>query len=286
MIKNKIWHETFHCHLGQYFLIDKILYQKKNQYHDIKIFHNSIMGNIMTIDDVVQTTEKDEFIYHEMLSHVPIFSHGLVKDVLIIGGGDGGTLREVCKHKNISNITMVEIDINIINLCKKYFPNHSDNAYNDSRLKLIIDDGLNFIKNTHQKFDLIISDSTDPIGCGKNLFLSEFYLNCKKNLKKNGIFVAQNGTSFLQIDEIFLTYKNLKKYFHDCTFYQAIVPTYYGGAIMFAWGSDNQKLRYIDQKILKSRIKEKKIIFKYYNPKIHISSFSLPQYIINKLDTS
>ncbi|QCI17039.1 polyamine aminopropyltransferase [Buchnera aphidicola (Aphis helianthi)] len=286
MINKQIWHEKLHCHLGQYFLIDKILYQKKNKYHDIKIFDNLVMGKIMTIDDIVQTTEKDEFIYHEMLSHVPIFSHGFIKDVLIIGGGDGGILREICKHKSINSITMVEIDINIINLCKKYFPNHSNNAYEDARLQLIIDDGLNFVKNTNKKFDLIISDSTDPVGSGESLFFPDFYLNCKKNLKKNGIFVAQNGISFFQINEIISTYKNLKKYFHDTTFYQATIPTYYGGAMMFAWGSDNIKLRLITLEQLISRIKKTKLIFNYYNPQIHISSFALPQYIINTLDKS
>ncbi|QCI18198.1 polyamine aminopropyltransferase [Buchnera aphidicola (Aphis nasturtii)] len=286
MINNKIWHEKLHCHLGQYFLIDKMLYQEKNKHHDIKIFNNSVMGKMMTIDDIVQTTEKDEFIYHEMLSHIPIFSHGDIKDVLIIGGGDGGILRELCRHKNINNITMVEIDINIINLCKKYFPKHSNNAYEDPRLKLIIDDGLHFVKKTTNKFDLIISDSTDPIGPGKNLFISEFYLYCKKILKKNGIFVAQNGISFFQKDEIVSTYKNLKKYFYDTSFYQAAIPSYYGGTMMFAWGSDNIKLRLTHIEQLKSRIKKTKLIFNYYNPQTHISSFALPQYIINMLNES
>ncbi|WP_343154437.1 polyamine aminopropyltransferase [Buchnera aphidicola (Aphis aurantii)] len=286
MTNKKIWHEQLHCHLGQYFLIDKILYQEKNKYHDIKIFDNVVMGKVMTIDDIVQTTEKDEFIYHEMLSHVPIFSHGLIKDVLIIGGGDGGILREVCKHKNIDNITMVEIDINIVNLCKKYFPDHSNNAYEDPRLELIINDGLNFIKQTDKKFDLIISDSTDPVGPGKNLFISDFYLNCKKKLKKNGIFVAQNGVSFFQTKEIILTYENLKKYFFDANFYQASIPTYYGGTMMFAWGSDNIEFRLNNLKKLKSRIKKSKLSFNYYNPRIHIGSFYLPQYIINALNKS
>ncbi|QFQ32053.1 polyamine aminopropyltransferase [Buchnera aphidicola] len=286
MINNKIWHEKLHCHLGQYFLIDTMLYQKKNKHHDIKIFNNSVMGNIMTIDDIVQTTEKDEFIYHEMLSHVPIFSHGNIKDVLIIGGGDGGILREICKHKNIKNITMVEIDVNIVNLCKKYFPKHSNNAYEDPRLKLIIDDGLSFVKKTNEKFDLIISDSTDPVGPGKNLFISKFYLYCKKILKKNGIFVSQNGIPFFQKNEIISTHKNLKKYFYDTSFYQAAIPSYYGGIMIFAWGSDNIELRLIDLEKLKFRIKKTKLIFNYYSPQIHISSFVLPQYIINTLDES
>lgn len=250
------------------------------------IFQNSIFGKIMVIDDIVQTTENDEFIYHEMLTHIPIFAHGSIKNVLIIGGGDGGILREVCRHKNIKKITMVEIDINIINLCKKYFPNHSNNAYEDSRLKLVIDDGLNFTKNTKEKFDLIISDSTDPVGCGKNLFISEFYFNCKNCLTQNGIFVAQNGIFFLQKNETILTYKNLKKYFYDTKFYQANIPTYYGGIMMFAWGTNNIEFRKNSFINIQSRIKNTKLAFNYYNAKIHISSFYLPQYILNALNES
>lgn len=284
MDHKKTWHEKLYCHLGQYFLIEEMLYQNTTSHHKVMVFKNSVFGKVMIIDDIVQTTESDEFIYHEMLTHVPIFSHGLIKNVLIIGGGDGGILREVCRHKTIQNITMVEIDSNIIDLCKKYFPNHSQNAYEDSRLKLIIDDGLNFTRNTKEKFDLIISDSTDPIGYGKNLFLSEFYLNCKNCLKKNGIFVAQNGVFFLQKKESILTYTNLKKHFYDTRFYQANIPTYYGGIMIFAWGSNNIGSRKNNLEEIQSRIKYTKLAFNYYNAKIHISSFYLPQYILNALD--
>lgn len=286
MINENIWHEKLHRHIGQYFSIDKILYQKKNKYHDIIIFQNSIMGRIMAIDGVVQTTEKDEFIYHEMLTHVPIFCHGLIKNVLIVGGGDGGILREICRHNSIENITMVEIDLNVIDLCKKFFPKHSNNTYKDPRLKIIIDNGLNFIKTTKEKFDLIISDSTDPIGCGKDLFLSEFYFYCKNHLLKNGIFVGQNGVFFLQKNNVNQTYKNLKKNFNDVSFYQATIPSYYGGIMMFSWGTDNMDLRKINIKNLQKRIKHTKLAFNYYNSKIHISSFYLPEYIINTLDKS
>lgn len=284
MADKKIWHEKLYCHLGQHFLIDKLLYKNKTDYQEIMIFENSFFGKIMVIDDIVQTTEKDEFIYHEMLTHIPIFSHGSIKNVLIIGGGDGGILREVCRHKNIESITMVEIDRNVIELCKKFFPRHNNNSYKDSRLKLIIDDGLNFIKKTEEKFDLIISDSTDPIKYGKNLFSSEFYFHCKNSLDKNGIFVAQNGVFFLQKNESILAFKKLKKYFHDTRFYHATIPTYYGGIMMFAWGSNNIELRKNSLKNLQSRIKYTKLDFNYYNAKIHISSFYLPQYILNELD--
>ncbi|QCI22084.1 polyamine aminopropyltransferase [Buchnera aphidicola] len=280
----RVWHEKLYYHLGQYFVIDELLYKNKTNYQEVIIFRNSFLGKVIAIDGIVQTTEKDEFIYHEMLTHVPIFTHGSIKNVLIIGGGDGGILREVCRHKTIENITMVEIDKNIIDLCKKFFPKHSDNAYEDPRLKLIIDDGLNFIKKTKEKFDLIISDSTDPVKHGKNLFLSEFYFNCKHRLQKDGVFVAQNGVFFLQKNESIITFKNLKKYFYDTRLYQATIPTYYGGIMIFAWGTNNIECRKNHLKNLKSRIKDTKLTFNYYNAKIHISSFYLPQYVLNELN--
>lgn len=284
MERKTTWNERLYSHFGQYFVIEQLLYKSRTDYQDIMIFKSSVFGKVMVIDNIVQTTEKDEFIYHEMLVHVPIFSHGSIKNILIVGGGDGGILREACRHKNIEKITMVEIDYHIIELCKKFFPNHSNESYEDSRVKLIIDDGLNFVKHTKEKFDLIISDSTDPIGYGKNLFLSEFYLNCKKCLNKDGIFVAQNGVFFFQRKEAILTYKKLKKIFQDTKFYQAAIPTYYGGIMMFAWGTNNMKCYKNNLKEIQSRIKNSALDFNYYNAKIHISSFCLPQYILNELD--
>ncbi|QCI21520.1 polyamine aminopropyltransferase [Buchnera aphidicola (Hyadaphis tataricae)] len=286
MDQKNTWHEKLYCHLGQYFTVDELLYKGKTDYQNVMIFKNSIFGKILVIDDIVQTTEKDEFIYHEMLTHLPIFAHNSIESVLIIGGGDGGILREVCKHEHIRNITMVEIDQKIIDLCNIFFPNHSNHAYEDSRVKLIIDDGFNFTKITKKKFDLIISDSTDPVNYGKNLFLSEFYYNCKNCLHKNGIFVAQNGVFFLQKNETISSYKILNKIFYDTRLYQAAIPTYYGGIMIFAWGTDNIELRKQSLTTLQSRIKHTKLTFNYYNSKIHISSFYLPQYILNELKNS
>ncbi|QNS01926.1 MAG: polyamine aminopropyltransferase [Buchnera aphidicola (Pentalonia nigronervosa)] len=287
MTQKQTWHEKLYLHAGQYFLIDKLLYKKKNQYQEIVIFKNSILGYVMAIDGIIQTTEKDEFIYHEMLTHVPMFTHGNIKNVLIIGGGDGGILREICRHKNIKHITMVEIDIDIINLCKKYFPKHNCRAYQDSRLTLVIDDGLSFIKKTKTKFDLIISDSTDPINHGKNLFSSEFYSTCKIRLDKDGIFVSQNGVPFFQKKTLLLTHKKLKKFFCNTNFYQASIPTYYGGIMTFAYATNNAGFfKNININDLQLRIKSTKLSFNYYNAKIHIGSFFLPQYILNMLEKS
>lgn len=281
--KKEIWIERLHQNLGQYFTIDNIIYHNKTAHQDLIIFENSKMGRIMALDNVVQTTERDEFIYHEMMTHVPLFAHGYAKKVLIIGGGDGGILREVCRHKYLKSITMVEIDASVVEFSRQYLPNHSAGAYNDPRFKLIIDDGVDFVKKTHKKFDLIISDCTDPIGPGERLFSSDFYQGCINCMNKNGILVAQNGVCFLQQDEVINSYQKLSFYFKDYSFYQASIPSYYGGIMIFSWASQTKKIRQTPLKILKYRFKKSDIICRYYTPKLHLSSFALPQYLLDLL---
>lgn len=167
MTDKEMWYETLHAGFGQYFSVDKVLYREQTGHQDLVIFENSALGRVMTLDGVVQTTERDEFIYHEMMTHVPLLAHGAAKHVLIIGGGDGAMLREVSRHQNIEKITMVEIDAGVVTFCKQYLPNHSQGAYDDPRFTLVIDDGVNFVSQTGEKFDVIISDCTDPIGPGK-----------------------------------------------------------------------------------------------------------------------
>ena len=153
---------------------------------DLIIFENAAFGRVMAPDGVVQTTERDEFIYHEMMTHVPLLAHGHAKHVLIIGGGDGAMLREVSRHRSIETITMVEIDAGVVSFCRQYLPNHNAGSYDDPRFNLVIDDGVNFVNQTTQTFDVIISDCTDPIGPGASLFTSSFYEGCKRCLNPGG----------------------------------------------------------------------------------------------------
>ncbi|SNY68334.1 polyamine aminopropyltransferase [Pantoea sp. GL120224-02] len=283
MAQNEMWYETLHAGFGQYFTVDKLLYRDKTAHQDLVIFENAAFGRVMALDGVVQTTERDEFIYHEMMTHVPILAHGKAKRVLIIGGGDGAMLREVLRHQTIEQITMVEIDAGVVSFCKTYLPNHSAGAYDDPRLNLVIDDGVNFVTQTQEKFDVIISDCTDPIGPGESLFTSEFYAGCKQALNPGGIFVAQNGVCFLQQDEAINSHRKLGHYFSDVSFYQAAIPTYYGGIMTFAWASDNEMLRQWDAVTLQSRFDDAGLRCRYYNPAIHVGSFALPQYLLNAL---
>ncbi|NIF21152.1 polyamine aminopropyltransferase [Candidatus Pantoea multigeneris] len=283
MSEKPTWNETLHNGFGQYFSVDQPLYRDKTDHQDLVIFENAAFGRIMALDGVVQTTERDEFIYHEMMAHVPILAHGAAKSVLIIGGGDGGMLREVTRHPGVESITMVEIDAGVVSFCQQYLPNHSAGAYADPRFTLVIDDGVNFVTQTQQKFDVIISDCTDPIGPGESLFTSEFYAGCKNALHPGGIFVAQNGVCFLQQDEAVTSHRKLSHYFSDVSFYQAAVPTYYGGIMTFAWASDNPALRELDLPTLTSRFAAAGLRCRYYNPAIHLGSFALPQYLLDAL---
>lgn len=276
--------ETLYDSWGQQFTIDKIYFENKTDHQHLMIFHNALFGRVMALDGAVQTTEKDEFIYHEMMTHVPLFAHGNVERVLIIGGGDGGMLREVLRHPGVKHVTQVEIDQTVIEMCIQYFPNHSAGAYDDPRVNIVIDDGMNFVKNNTEKFDVVITDCTDPIGPGETLFSSEFYQGCANALTEHGIFVAQNGVCFMQLDEVTTTAKRLAPYFSDCHFYTAAVPTYVGGAMTFAWGSNNPSLRQKPLETIEAAFQKSSFKTRFYNPALHVGSFALPQYVLEALD--
>lgn len=283
MAEAKVWQETLHDQFGQYFAVDNVLYHEKTDHQDLIIFENRAFGRIMALDGVVQTTERDEFIYHEMMTHVPLLAHGNAKHVLIIGGGDGAMLREVTRHKNVETITMVEIDAGVVSFCRQYLPNHNAGSYDDPRFTLVIDDGVNFVNQTTQTFDVIISDCTDPVGPGESLFTSEFYQGCERALNPGGIFVAQNGVCFLQQDEAVGSHRKLSHYFGDVSFYQAAIPTYYGGIMTFAWATDDPALRQHDLKTIQTRFADAGLPCRYYNPAIHAAAFALPQYLNDAL---
>jgi spermidine synthase len=275
--------ETLYDAYGQEFRIDELLYEVKTDHQHLIIFHNAAFGRVMVLDGVVQTTEKDEFIYHEMLAHVPILAHGMTRRVLIIGGGDGGMLREVLRHRQITQVTQVEIDQQVIDMCRTYLPNHSNGAFDDPRVTIVIDDGLHFVQSNREAFDVIISDSTDPIGPGEALFKEAFYAGCKRCLTPGGVLVTQNGVAFMQPEEVETTARRLSRVFDDAYFYTAAVPTYIGGIMTFAWATDNLTLRRADINALKGRYASSGIKTRYYNPEIHRAAFALPQYVLEAI---
>lgn len=277
------YQETLYDGYGQRFSVDRMLHEVRTEHQHLVIFENARMGRVMALDGVIQTTEADEFIYHEMLTHVPILAHGAARRVLIIGGGDGGMLREVSKHASVEHITMVEIDGTVVDMCKEFLPNHSQGAFDDPRLNLVIDDGMRFVATTSEKFDVIISDSTDPIGPGEVLFSENFYQACHRCLNEGGVLVTQNGTPFMQLETVRNTAGRMNGLFADWHFYQAAVPTYIGGSMTFAWGSTNPALRQVDAGTLAQRFAASGIQTRYYNPAIHQGAFALPQYVLQAI---
>lgn len=271
--------ETLYDDWRQTFLVEKKLYEEKTKEQHMVIFENPRYGKVLALDGVIQTTQNDEFVYHEMLTHVPMIAHGHAKNVLIIGGGDGGIMREVLKHKTVEKVTLVEIDESVVTFSKEHLPTLSEGAFDDPRAEVIIQDGCQFVKNSPQKYDVIICDSTDPFGPGAVLFTPEFYGDCHALLTKGGIFVNQNGVPFLQPEELKSTLKNRKLHFQDVGFYLGVIPTYVGGFMAFGWATDQIENRNISLKELENRFQNIEGELKYYTPAIHQACFVLPKFV-------
>lgn len=273
------YREKLHQSYCQGFQVDKVLYEQRTEHQELIIFENTLFGRVMALDGIIQTTEKDEFIYHEMFAHMPLFAHPNPKRVLIVGGGDGGLLREVAKHQSIEHITMVEIDASVVEMAKTYLPKHSDGAFDDPRLTLVIADGLAYVQQCDEQFDVILSDSTDPVGPGAQLFTEAFYAGAQRCLKEDGFLVTQNGVSFMQLREIALTHQRLAPLFECHGFYAAAVPTYVGGNMHYAWASPSLHLPTIDETVIAERFAASELATRYYHPGLHRAACCLPQYV-------
>ena len=269
--------EQLHDGYAQAHRMDRVLYDSKTDHQRIVVFDSAQFGRVMTLDGVVQVTERDNFIYHEMLTHVPMIAHGSAKRVLIIGGGDGGMAREALRHP-VDQVTMVEIDAGVVEFCREYLPSISDGAFDDPRLDLQIADGADFMRDTDGGFDVIIVDSTDPVGPGEVLFTDHFYGHAKKALAPNGILVTQNGVPFLQGDELTGTLRAFQTLFADTYAYVAPVPTYQGGFMAFGWGTDSDA-RHVDLATVEERAAQIGLTGDYYTPEVHKAAFALPGYI-------
>lgn len=270
--------EALHGDHAQALRENDVLYDSKTAHQRLRVFENGIFGRVLTLDDVVQVTEKDNFIYHEMLTHVPILAHGAARRVLIVGGGDGGMAREVLRHDSVAHVTMVEIDAGVVEFSKQYLASISDGAFDDPRLDLVIADGAEFMRRDGPGYDVIIIDSTDPIGPGEVLFTDTFYGHAKRRLNPGGILVTQNGVPFLQGEELTNTMRAFQALFADATCYLATVPTYAGGPMAFGWGTDGDA-RAEPLAVLEARYAEAGIATDYYTPEVHKAAFALPGYV-------
>lgn len=274
--------EPLHDGWAQTLRADAVLYDSATEHQRLKVFQNAVFGRVLTLDDVVQTTEGDNFIYHEMMTHVPILAHGAARRVCIVGGGDGGMAREVLRHREVEAVTMVEIDAGVVDFSRQYLPMLSEGAFDDPRLTLVIADGADFMRETAGGFDVIIVDSTDPIGPGEVLFTDSFYGHAKRALAAGGILVTQNGVPFLQGDELTNTMRAFKALFRDASCYLATIPTYAGGPMAFGWGTDGTA-RDVTVETLQSRLAASGLTPDYYTPEVHKAAFALPGYILRRL---
>lgn len=273
--KNEKWFTEHHKGiLNMGFKYKKKLFEENSSYQNVKMIETEGYGNMLINDNIVMTCERDEFVYHEMIAHVPLFSHPEPKDILIIGGGDGGTAREVLKHKNLNQCTMVEIDSLVITACKKHLKATAI-AFDDSKLNLKIEDGFEFIARCESAFDIIIVDSSDPIGPSSILFSEKFYKNVHRALKKDGIVTAQAENPFYEMKIQKNILKICKGLFTKSGFYNYGNLTYPSGHWSFLFAS---KGPHPIKDFQKKRLKQSELSLRYYNEEMHKASFARAQF--------
>lgn len=273
----ELWYSENHTPNVKFSIkIDKQILSVQSDFQRIDIFDSFDFGRILTLDGFLMITEKDEFIYHEMITHVPMAVHPNAQNILVIGAGDGGTVRELCKYKCVKSIDLVEIDKKVVEVCKKHF-NQTACKLNDKRVKIYYEDGLKFVRNKTDLYDLIIVDSTDPFGPGEGLFTREFYGSCFKALKEDGILVNQHESPYYPQDAKAMqrAHKNIKAVFPLHKVYQAHIPTYPSGHWLFGFASK----KYSPYDLNKEKWNKLKIKTGYYNTELHEGAFKLPNYV-------
>lgn len=255
--------------------IKEILFQGQSKYQDVLVFRSTSFGVVLVLNGVIQCTERDEFTYQEMITHLPLNSHPNPKKVLVIGGGDGGVVREVLKYKEVQNVVLCEIDEMVIDICKKHLPSMAG-CLDDPRVTVHVGDGINYVKDHPGEFDVIITDAPDPFGVAEGLYAKDFYENIKNSLKPTGIMCCQGETSWFDMDLIKRILMDCQKIFPSVAYATGNTPTYVGGQMGYMLGSRNadakltQPLRqYTDEELEKMNVR-------YYSPEVHSAAFVLP----------
>ena len=257
--------------------VDKQLYTGESKFQKIEVLSTPEFGRVLVLDGFIMLTEKDEYVYHEMMVHVPMAVNPDIKNVLVIGAGDGGTIRELVRYKSIENIDMVEIDEQVVRVCKSYLP-FTAGKLGDGRVNIKYEDGLKFVRTKSDEYDLIIVDSTDPFGPGEGLFTKEFYGNCYKALKEDGILINQHESPFYPGDAAACqrAHKNIVESFPISKVYQAHIPTYPSGHWLFGFASKKyHPLKDLDE----TRWNMRGIPCRYYTTTLHKGAFYIPAYV-------
>lgn len=263
--------------------VDKQLHSEQSEYQRIDVFESEEFGRFLTLDGIMMLTEKDEFIYHEMITHVAMASNPDIKNVLVIGAGDGGTVRELTRYNTVENIDMVEIDKRVVEVCREFLPQTACRL-DDPRVNIFYDDGLRFVRGKENRYDLIIVDSTDPFGPGEGLFTGEFYGNCQNALTEKGILVNQHESPYYNEDAKAMqrAHKRIREFFDVCKVYQAHIPTYPSGHWLFGFASRVTDPLAADA----DRWNSLGITTGYYNTDLHRGCFAIPNYVKKLLESA
>ena len=265
---------------GLSFKVEKTLFSGQSKFQKVDVVKTRSHGNILLNDGIIMLSERDEFVYHEMIAHVPLFVHPSPKRVLVIGGGDGGTVREIIRHPEVERVVMVEIDEMVVNVCREHIPSVSC-ALDDPRVELLIEDGAKYVAGTQEKFDVIMVDSTDPIGPSIPLFSKAFYKNVTSVLASDGILISQAESPFYDQDLQRSMLMNQRPFFKKIHLYLFSTLTYAGGLWSFGYASESLcPIADFDP----ARVEKSGISTRYYNPGIHFSAFALPNFVSEGLN--
>lgn len=282
--KLDLWVEERHRDVvASRFKIKQTLFSGKSEFQTVDIVETYALGKMLLNDGLVMVTEKDEFVYHDMITHVPLFTHPNPKRVLIIGGGDGGTAREVLRHKSVEHCTMIEIDEMVVRACQEHIPQTASVLTGDPRLSLQFDDGVKFVRETQEKFDVILVDSTDPIGPSAPLFGPEFYQDVYRTLSDDGIVVAQGESPFYEVPMQQTLFKIVQNQFSQAHVYNFNNLSYPGGLWSFVYGSKGLHPTHDFQP---ERVLNSGLEFEYYTKELHTAAFCLPAFMKKSLGLS
>ncbi len=279
----ELWYSEKHSEQVSFSIkVDKHIYSNQSEFQRIDVFESKEFGRFLTLDGFMMVTEKDEFIYHDMIVHVPMATNPNISKVLVIGAGDGGTIRELLRYNHVSLIDLVEIDEEVVRVSQKYLPLTASDIDNE-RVRCHFEDGLKFVRQATSQYDLIIVDSTDPFGPGEGLFTKEFYRHCYRALKSQGILVNQHESPYYEsyAQSMKRAHQRIKETFEVAKVYQAHIPTYPSGHWLFGYASkgiDPIDNLHVDQ------WNEYGLQTKYYNTALHRGCFALPTYVKKMLE--
>jgi spermidine synthase len=255
------------------------VFATRTKFQNLEIVDTDYLGRVLVLDGALQTSDRDEFMYHEMLIHPPVMTHPNPGRVLVVGGGDGGALRHVLQHTEVAEATQVEIDAGVVEACKTYMPKLSDGAFEHPRARLIIGDGVEYMRQNPAQFDVIVIDSTDPVGPAVELFEAPFYQNVARSLADDGLMVAQSSSPLYMREELVSQVQNMRRVFPIVRTYLGIVSGYPGTLWSYTIGSKRHDPLAVDRDSVASRLEAASIPTKYYSPDVHPAAFALPPFI-------